>query len=73
MPEKLPWRRYTRRATGTVEAFQNTGPRPLTVRGDVGNAVSVRPGEWAVRSAGRETRALSPETFEALYELATGE
>lgn len=70
MPDKLPWRRYTRRATGTVEAFRNTGPRPITVRGDVGDVVSVRPGEWAVRSAGREARALSDEVFQQLYELA---
>lgn len=70
MGDRLPWRRYTRRATAPVEAFRNDSPRSVLVRGDVGEAVSVKRGEWAVRSAGREARALSPETFEQLYELA---
>jgi hypothetical protein len=73
MAEKLPWRVYRRRATGTVEAFRNDGPRSVLVRGNVGETVSVRKGEWAVRSAGREARALSPETFEALYVAAEEE
>jgi hypothetical protein len=70
MPDRLPWRTYRRRVTGTVEAFCNTGPRAITVRGDVGEAVIVRPGEWAVRSAGREARALTDDVFQQLYQLA---
>lgn len=65
-----PWRRYARRAAAPVEAFRNDGPRAISVRGDIGEAVIVRPGECAVRSVGREARALSETIFVSLYELA---